>query len=216
MRFLPAILSLMILAASSTAARADHFDEIEDAAKDYRKAVEKVHKELEREKYAPPYLAQLSHRLERAADHLEELADDERDPYRIDAAFHEVASLHARFSELAFGSPAFTGRHASRRLEEIHRRFDKLSREMSYLAAPDYRQHRDYRRGGDRHRDDYFRYDPRPVSPLGERRYESRRLDLHLEIDPRRSHRRDARSLRGLEHDLRHGHWERILPRLLN
>lgn len=211
MRIVPAILSLVVLAAFSTAAKADHFDDVEDAAEDYRKAVAKVHKELEREKYAPPYLAQISHRLERAADHLEELADDERDSHRIDGAFHEVAALHMRFTDLAGHSPAFAGRHAARRLEEIHRRFDELSRKMAYLGVPE-----DRRRGGNHHRD-HFYYHPLPTDPIDHRRYESRQFDLRLEIEPRKSGKWHSHRYHGgdLERDLRHGRWDRILPHLI-
>lgn len=209
MRFLPAILSLTILAVFSTAANADHFDDVEDAAKDYRKAVAKVHKELEKEKYAPPYLARISHRLERAADRLEELADDEQDFYRIDGAFQEVAALHVRFTDLAARSPAFAGRHAARRLEEIYRRFDKLSVRIDYLAHSGLHRRRGDSDHGNRH--------PIPAVPPHERRYERHDHGLHLEIVPRRLHTRHSHGDHGqrFERDLRHGRWDRILPHLI-
>lgn len=211
MRFLPLMFSLATVVVFSGPASAKHFDDVEDAAEDYRKAVGKMHKELKKEKYAPPYFAQMTHRLERAADRLEDLADDERDVYLIHSAFEEVAVLHARFTELTHSSHAFGGRHAARRLEDVHRRFAELSRAMDYLGHPGA-----FERRPGHHRSNYLGYPSlHSFTPPAPRR-EPHRVELQFQISPRDAAKRHAHQHHGrkLEKDLRKGRSERLLPRL--
>lgn len=214
MRFLPPMLSLTMAAVLSTAGSAGHLDDVEDAAEDYRKAVGKVHKELKKEKYAPPYLVQMTHRLERAADRLEELADDEADLYTIRGAYEEVAALHARFTELTYDPHVFAGRHAAKRLDDIQRRFAELHLAADYLlhAHPS-----NFGRRAEPRRGDHFGYPPTSHGPPHHlqrhaphlQRHHAHRFELQVEIAPR-AHGRGHH----LEQDLRKGRWEMILPRL--
>lgn len=127
MRWLPTVMSVLLAATVSTTASADHFDRIEDAAEDYARAADRLHDEIDDEKYVPAHLKQLTERLKRAADRLEDLADDERSAYEIGGAFEQLTALHFHVVEDLHRGLAIPDDDLPKRIEELYRRFDQLS-----------------------------------------------------------------------------------------